>query len=44
MSKVAMICPNGDDPVPDEELSNENWKVFKNPCPRCGSNLEVVYE
>lgn len=44
MARVKMICPNGHNAVPDDDLSTENWQVFKNPCPECGSNLEVTYE
>ena len=39
--KVEMYCPNGHEPVVDEEKSNENWVVYKSLCPDCGERLLV---
>ena len=42
--KIVMICPNKHTPVLDEEKSNSNWAVYKDPCPECGAKLEIKYE
>lgn len=41
MAKAAMVCPNNHEPILDEEKSNENWAVYKDPCPTCGEKLEI---
>lgn len=28
----------------DKEKSNENWKVFKTKCPKCGRRVDVRFK
>lgn len=44
MKVPVMKCPNGHEPMVDEEKSNENWKVYADPCPECGEKLELTIE
>lgn len=44
MSRIMMECPNGHEPVLDEEKSNDNWVVYLGPCPECSEKLEITYE